>query len=268
MRIKDKAIIFISAILAGIGTAGCNANASTIAEAAKSTGGWKTIKPSGTTVTRNFNAGQFNECKVCGGFNVTYTASSQGTGNVTVEMPENYEEYISVKSSGGELKIKTQNLDRKNLEMKYVKVSVSAPACKEIDLSGAVTMDITGNYNLGSGLECEVSGASNLTISELKCNGLDIEASGASGVKIGNAKVTSVAELESSGASGIKITGTAKFDTLKAVASGASSIKADNVDATYIEMEASGASNVKIQGRAQKVKKSSSGASSVKFEVK
>lgn len=267
MRIKNKTIYLVLALLGGTVMAGCNANASTIAEAAKSTGGWKTIKPSGTTVTRNFNTGQFDECKVCGGFNVNYTVSSQASGNIRVEMPENYEEYISVENSGGELKIKTQNLEKKNLEMKYVKVNISAPACREIDLSGAVTMNITGNYALNSGFECDVSGASNMTISDLKCNGLDIEASGASGVKIGNANVTSVAELECSGASSIKISG-GKFDTLKADASGASSIKADNVDATYIEMEASGASNVKIQGRAGKVKKSSSGASSVKFEVK
>lgn len=262
-----KAIWIAVALIAGAMTSGCNANASSISKVVTSAGEWKTIKPSSTTVTRTFNVGKFSECEISGGYNVTYKVSSGDSGTVTVEMPSNYEEYIFVKNIGGELKIKTQNLDKKSLEMKDVTVTISAPACRSIDISGAVTMKTIGDYVFSKDLNAEVSGASNLSITNLKCSGLEIEASGASGVKITNAQVTSVSDLECSGASNIKITGNCKFDTLKADASGASSIKADNVNATYIDMEASGASSVTIKGRAQKVQKSSSGASNVKFEV-
>lgn len=254
-------------LAASICLGGCNVNASNLSDMVKSASGSQTVKPSSTMVTRTFNVGTFAEFKVCGGFNVTYNVAENSSGKVTVEMPSNYEEYISVKNTDKELKIIKINCGNKNLEMNKVKVTIFAPACREIDLSGAVTVKIVGKYALSSSLEAEISGASNLSISDLRCVGMDMEVSGASGVKIANANITSVADIECSGASNVKISG-GKFDTMKADASGASSIKGDNIKANLIDMEASGASNVKINGQARQVNKSASGASSVKFEVR
>lgn len=254
-------------LAASICLGGCSVNASSVSDMVKSASGLQTIKPSSTMVTRTFNVGTFAEFKVCGGFNVTYNVAANSSGKVTVEMPSNYEEYISVKNSDNELKIIKINCGNKNLEMNKVKVTISSPACREIDLSGAVNVKMVGEYALSSSLEAEISGASNLTIGDLRCAGMDMEISGASGVKLANANVSSVADIECSGASNVKING-GKFDTLKADASGASSIKGDNIKANLIDMEASGASNVKINGQARQVNKSASGASSTKFEAR
>lgn len=265
-RVKNAMRVAVM-LAASICISGCNVNASNVSEKVKSVSGWQTIKPSSTIVTRTFKVGTFAEFKVSGGFNVTYNIATNSQGTVAVEMPSNYEEYISVKISDNQLKICKINCDKKDLELNKVKVTITAPACREINLSGAVNVKMVGEYSISTPLEADISGASNLSFCELKCNGMDMEVSGASGVKIVNARITSTAEIECSGASNVKIN-EGKFDTLEADASGASSIKGDNIVATLIDMEASGASSVKMNGRAQQVKKSSSGASSVKFEEK
>lgn len=270
-NMKIKATFFtLLVLILGLNLTGCRATANKIMQWGEDAESWMTLEPSKTLISKDFKFGKFAKVEISNGFHVEYIVDSSGTSDkltVHIEMPSNYAEYIRVNENDDKLEIKTHGLDkiRKDLDYKIIKVTLKAPALHEIDLSGASIMNVSNSYILDDDLEIDISGASKLTVADLKCKSLDIDVSGASEVHLSEVISSSATYLECSGASNLKIR-EGKFDTLKAHASGASSINADNVNANMIDMEASGASSVGMSGQAQQIKKSSSGASSVNFD--
>lgn len=289
-HMKPILSIFLSAAILCPMT-GCIADSSMIANAAK-TGvfGKNVIKPSGQTIKRPYKVGSFSKLEISNGFKVTYKVGASATPVVDVTMPSNYEKYISVRNVSGKLDIETKDLGNKQLDTKNVVITIKAPACSSVDLSGAVALTVDSGFNAGKKLgldlsggssvsfngalnvagafDAEFSGASSVSIPSLDCAWISIESSGASSVNISKAKVTNDARLDVSGASKISITDLSSVRRIEADASGASSIKIDNVKAQSIEAEASGASKINMAGKCGDVKKSESGASKVNFTAR
>lgn len=269
---------------------GCIANSSSIANAARTIVNGNTLKPSDTTIDRQYNTGSFSELEVSNGFKVTYKVNPSASPKVRISMPSNYEKHISVINKSGILKIDTKDLGNKQLESGLITITVTAPACASIDISGAVQLNVEGNFKSGNKLEIELSGASAIKFSDsiecegaidtefsgacsakipsIKCEWLSIEASGASSVVITNAMVSNDARLDASGASKIDITDMISARRIEADASGTSSVKADNINAKSIDAEASGVSSISMSGKCPDFNKSESGVSKVKFTQK
>ncbi len=157
---------------------------------------FKGEKGSGKIVTQQRDVKGFKGVNVGGAILVEITA--QKDFSVEIETDDNLLALIKTEVNDGVLEIETEG---RISPTEQVKVRISAP---DID-------------------KLEVSGASNLTLNNVKNSGLSLDASGASKVKITGETAKFTAEL-----------------------SGASKLDADSLTASKADLEASGASHVDV----------------------
>lgn len=227
---KVKIIVFIVALIAGLTFA--KIFAFSFGFQMPSINVFSKTKGSGNIKIEKRDASGFTSVKTGGAVIIDVVA--QKDFNVEVEADDNLLEYIKTEVKGDTLKIYTEgNISTKN----QIRVRVAMPQIESFD----------------------VSGASNGTLTNVKNESLTIDASGASKIKVEG----EVAELtvDLSGASRLDAENL-KAENAKVEASGASNaiVFATN----EVEAEASGASCIRYAGTPKNVRKSSSGASSVK----
>jgi hypothetical protein len=211
------------------------------------------VKGSGNIITENRNETGFSNIDVSGDIDVYIKQDS--TSSVKVEADDNILEYIEVHTEGSTLEIYTEN----NIRLKpshKIKVYVSNPEYKELQVSGASSIRSENEITSPDGLHVDISGASEGRL-EVNAPKVSVNLTGAS-----NASIKGKTKDFEGGASGAsKIRG---FDLLSenadVDASGASHIEI--YASVKIDGQASGASSVDYKGNAQSsVEKS--GASSV-----
>lgn len=214
------------------------------------------IQGNGNVATREENVGSFNSLDVGGAIEVHIRQDQ--TPSVKIETDENLMEFLEVFTEGNTLVIRTRqgyNLD----PSKGVVAYVSAPAYKNIEVSGASKL-VGENTISGNGeLNISASGASKITM-EVDGQKLTGDASGASTVIL-KGQVSNI-DVEASGASHINGYDLVTDDAIIGV-SGASSAKI-TANKT-LKADASGASSIRYKGNAN-VNQSTSGASSVSRE--
>lgn len=261
-----------------------------IVERAKATAfGKHSIKPSDQIINRTYDIGNFSKLDISNGFKVNYIIEDSETPVVDITMPINYEGFVSVSNITSTLDISTKD-PKKQIDTRKIIITVKAPACMAITLSGAVDLTVEGDFNpanklemdicgactatfvgslrISGALDTEISGASSLTVSSLECDWTSIEASGGSSVNIPKVRINNDARLDASGASKIYISDISSVRRIEADASGASSIEISDMKAGAVMAEASGASDIKMVGDCRDFKKSESGASTVNFKAK
>jgi len=190
------------------------------------------IQGSGTAKTEQRTLSGFS--KVVAGGAIRLEVTAQKDFGVTVEADDNLLPLIKTDVSGDTLKIYRESGSSSKIG---VKVTISMPDVKNIDVSGASTA-IVSNVKTTS-LELEASGASKIKI-DGEANELKSEASGASGIDAENLRVEN-ADVQASGASSSTITAA---NELKADASGASTIYYTGEPKNF-SPKSSGASSVK-----------------------
>ena len=211
------------------------------------------VKGSGHVKTENRTASGFNNVDISGAIDVYVKQDS--VSSVKVEADDNILEYIQVHSDGSTLEIYTEN----NIRLKptnKIKVYISNPQYKEIQVSGASTIRCENEITSADAIDIGLSGASDGRL-ELNAPKISVHLTGASNTSIKGK--TKDFEGSASGASEIR-----GFDLLSenadVDASGASHIEI--FASVKIDGQASGASSVNYKGNAQSgVEKS--GASSV-----
>ncbi len=206
--------------------------------------------------TRNLDVSNFNRLDIGSAFTINV---SKGPFKVTAKGKEDDIKDLEAKVDNGELSIRYK--DKKSWSMwgnhDNVYLNITMPALRAVDFSGATSSKVSGFTS--KQLSIDLSGASNATF-DISADAIDVECSGASDLTLrGDADLLKV---DLSGASELKASDL-KVSEATIEASGASDAKL-NVS-NKIVANASGASDIKFKGSAKNVKKSSSGASSVKF---
>lgn len=214
----------------------------------------KRVKGNGNVITQERQTGDFQNVKVSNAVNVVLTQES--TIKVKVKADENLQRLIRVEVSGGTLHIHQE--DNTSISpTEDIVVYVSMPNVKNIDVSGASNLEVTGRLVCENRVSVEASGASKV-IMNLRAPEVRLGASGASELIISGE--TKKAAVESTGASSVKA-----FDLLaeevKVNASGASS--ASVFGSVRLDLDASGASDIRYKG-SDAATSNSSGASSIK----
>ena len=120
---------------------------------------------------------------------------------------------------------------------------ITMPQLTELGISGASDGEVAG-FNSANDLDIEVSGASELELTDMAAGDIDFEISGAS-------------EVEGD----IKAGGDVTFDM-----SGASEVDADIEAGGDVELDLSGASRLEMRGSAQKMRVEASGASQLDLD--
>jgi hypothetical protein len=229
---KVGIIIFIIAVIVGISLA----NLFSVGEKSANFFSFsfnfgKGIKGSGNIMSETRNAANFNKIDVGGVFEVEIVA--QKDFSVQVEADDNLLPYIVTEVDGNTLEIKT----RKSISSKNpLRVRISAPNIENLDISGASKISLANLKN--ESLNIDSSGASKINI-DGETKNLIIDMSGASRLDAENLRAENVS-VEASGASNASV-----------FVSG--DLKAD----------LSGTSQVNYVGNPQNLQKKTSGASFV-----
>lgn len=189
------------------------------------------VSGSGNTVTEKRDVEGFTAVDVSGVFKVEITA--QRDFAVEIEADDNLLPFITTKVEGGVLKIKTE---KRITSHDPIRLRISAPNIEKIESSGASNVTITDLKN--SEFSIDSSGASKISV-EGETSSLTIDVSGASKINAGDLKAVDV-NIEASGACHVDVNVSGE---LKTDASGASRIVYSGTP-TNIRKKASGASRV------------------------
>lgn len=211
------------------------------------------VKGNGTVTTEQRTPGNFHSLEISNAIHVVL--SQEGTTSVKVKADQNLQNLIRTEEQDGVLHIYQED-DTEIRPTEEVIIYVSMPQVRNLDISGASSMEVTGRLTSDNKISIELSGASAATVNvrapEIKAN-----VSGASRLRI--AGETKNLDLEGEGASEVKgydlLTENAKVNM-----SGASS--AEVFASVKLDIDASGASGVRYKGNAATVNRNVSGAGS------
>ena len=190
------------------------------------------VKGSGNLASETRDVDSFSGVDVSGVFQVEIVA--QKDFGIEIEADDNLLSLIKTEVRGGVLRIETE---KRVSASNPLKVRISAPDIESIEASGASRVSLADVKN--DELRVDTSGASKVSINGETAN-LTIEVSGASSIDAENLKAEN-ATVDASGASHVSVFAV-------------SDLKSD----------ASGASKIVYSGSPKNIEKKSSGASSVR----
>ncbi len=190
------------------------------------------VKGSGNIASETRDVGSFSGVDVSGVFQVEITAQKDFT--IEIEADDNLLSLIKTEVRGGVLRIETE---KRVSTSNPLKIRISAPDIENIEASGASKVSLTNVKN--DELRVDTSGASKINISGETVN-LLIEVSGASSIDAENLKAEN-ANVDACGASHVSVFATGE-----------------------LKSDASGASKIVYSGSPKNIEKKSSGASSVR----
>lgn len=225
-------IIFIIALIIGVTFANFFSWGKTSAKFFSFSVNFGGVKGSGNVQNEKRDVAEFNAIEVGGVFDVEVVAQKEF--GVEVEADDNLLQFIRTEVKGGTLEIST---DKRISPKGAIRVRISAPDIEKLQVSGASKLSL-GNVKNDS-LKVYASGASKLKV-DGETRDLEIDLSGASKIEAENLKAENV-NVDGSGAScaNVNVSGDLKADL-------------------------SGASKVTYTGTPRNLEKSTSGASSVR----
>lgn len=174
----------------------------------------------------------FTGVEVSSALDVNVTSGTEF--NVTVRANDNVQERVIVRRDGNALEIKLASGNYSEID---VTVDVTMPELKDVEVSGASDVDVSGFANFGD-LSVDLSGASNLDFTTSTVEHLTANISGASTASLFSLTATEAA-VNVSGASTLSIRAT---DLISGSVSGASTLRYRG--SPDITANATGASNI------------------------
>lgn len=225
-------IFFIIALIVGVTFANLFSWGKTSAKIFSFSMNFGKVKGSGNVQTEKRELAGFKAIEVGGAFEVEVVAQKEFS--VEIEADDNLLPLIATEVRGGTLQISTE----KSIKSKQrIRVRISAPDIESLQISGASKVSLADVKN--DLLKIDMSGASKVKV-DGETGNLVIEQSGASKVDAENLKAVNVS-VDASGASSAEV----------------------NVSGD-LKADLSGASKVAYTGNPRNLEKSTSGASSVK----
>lgn len=183
----------------------------------------------------------FDEINMSCPFEVNYEPG--GSPSVLLDAPEDVFKYITIYVKDNVLHIATNNSVTNggmNLDFSKVKVNVTSPQLKEVELSGS------GNFNARTvntpeDFEIQVAGSGNVDMVKLACDDVDIQVAGSGKVAIS----------------------TIICKEIEANMAGSGSIICMNVKANEVKTNVAGSGKVRFKGSAAKHKENVTGSGTV-----
>lgn len=198
------------------------------------------IKPSDERVKKEYKLTSFDKIETATAINVVYTQNEEPQ-KVTLDVPKNMVEYVSLTVNNGELKVSFKNMHTIRGDHKTT-LYVSGPAIRKFQTSSA------GNIHLKNGVAY---------------NGdMTIKSSSAGGIYADNPIKAKTLYIEASSAGNIKIAG-AYVNMLGVESSSAGNIKVKDIKSSTVAAKASSAGNIILEGKCQVLEKEASSAGNI-----
>ena len=185
---------------------------------------------------------QFNEIEVAGAMQVFF--SQDKNCSLRIEAPQEMKDKIVTSVNGKSLLISTKDEmtgEDASLPMSDVKVYLTSPLIKDVEVSGSGTFTATSPIE-ATRFDIDLNGSGNVILNGLlSCSYLDLELKGSGDIRISESKV----------------------DKLEAEVSGSGNINFENITANSINSTISGAGNIRLKGTAKTNTQSITGAGKV-----
>ncbi|UCH42942.1 MAG: DUF2807 domain-containing protein [Dehalococcoidales bacterium] len=195
------------------------------------------ISGSGSLETRDMDYDDFTKIEVGYAFKADITKSTSFSVSITLD--DNLFEYLVIQQAGDTLRI---NLDpNHSYRSTTQRAEITLPELHGLELSGASRGEISG-FSSADTLQLEASGASSLTIDDVRAGSTRFNVSGASRVS-GSITITE-GDFIVSGASSVDLDGTAT--DIQVDASGASVIRLSEFAVNNASIDLSGASSATV----------------------
>lgn len=196
------------------------------------------------TVVKKYDYKNFVGISIKNAFEVILTKGE--TYSISVEVPEEYVQYLSVHKKEGALEVDFDKLPRKMKTFKSAKdfvVKITMPEVYSIHLSGACILDGRDMFtSTMRDIDVECSGASKIEHLELRAPKVELDIEGASRAEI--YAETGTLEMDLSGASKLTLKGEATDADFEV--SGASALNAKEMSVKHLSLEQGGASNATV----------------------
>jgi hypothetical protein len=204
--------------------------------------GCRVVNGSGETDTWEMDYADFSKLDISHSFEARITRADKFLVTITIDKALN--EYLTVDQRGDTLRIGLES-GRVYTDTSQ-EVVITMPELRRLELSGSSRAWVTG-FSTTDSVGYELSGASRMTLENIKSGDAAFKLSGAS--EVTGATVTSQADFDLSGASTIELKGSASDITIGG--SGASDFMLEDfpVENARISLSGSSSAIVKLDGR-------------------
>ncbi len=171
---------------------------------------------------------QFDEVEIGGAFKVIYEQSS-GNYSVRIEASEQALKEMTVYVKDGQLRIR-QAVKKPTVSFKNVKVYVTSPDIKRVDLAGSgvftASIDIAGSGNIEFGkldvktsVKADIAGSGDINLGGMTCAKFNIDIAGSGNVNCDNITADDV-HVDIAGSGDVNLKGAVKHHTKDVAGSG------------------------------------------------
>lgn len=178
-----------------------------------------------------------------GAFKVIYEQGPEYS--VRVEASEQALKEMTVYVKDHELHI-SKSVAKPTVEFKNVKLYVTSPDLKHIDLAGSGLFTASQPINVNHELNVDIAGSGKVLLVAVKCVSSDLEIAGSGNIEVGNMEVTDV-KADIAGSGNI-ILGTVACNTLNIDIAGSGDVNCENITAYDVTTDIAGSGNVYLKG--------------------
>ena len=202
----------------------------------------------------------FDEVEIAGGYKVVYEQGS--AHSVRIEASEQAFNEMTVYVKDRELRIR-KSVAKPTEPQKNVKVYVTSPVLKMIDLAGSGVFAASNPINVGNDLDVDISGSGQVLLTAVTCNDSDLDIAGSGNIEFGQLKVNNV-EADIAGSGNINF-GTLACNDLDIDIAGSGDVNCVNINAVGVHTEIAGSGNVNLKGKIQHLSKDIAGSGKVNY---
>ena len=202
----------------------------------------------------------FDEVEIAGGYKVVYEQGAEHS--VRIEANEQAFNEMTVYVKDRELRI-CKSVSKPTEPQKNVKVYVTSPELKMIDLAGSGVFAASNPINVGNDLVIDISGSGQVLLTAVTCNDSDLDIAGSGDIEIGQLKVNNV-EADIAGSGNINF-GILACNDLNIDIAGSGDVNCVNINAVGVHTEIAGSGNVNLKGKIQHLSKDIAGSCKVNY---
>lgn len=201
-----------------------------------------TLVPTGGVDTR---LQPFDKVSVANAFKVIYTQGDDY--NVRIEASEQALKEMTVYVKDGELRIrKAVKKLSPDVVLSNVKVYVTSPDIKLIDLAGSGIFTASQPISVQHDLDVDIAGSGKVLLVALNCRNSQLEIAGSGNIEMGNMGAA-VVTADIAGSGDIKL-GSMTCNQFNIDIAGSGDVNCDNINAENVNVDIAGSGDVNLKG--------------------
>lgn len=202
----------------------------------------------------------FDEVEIAGAFKIVYEQGAEHS--VRIEASEQSFKEMTVYVKDSELRIR-KSVSKPTSSFKDVKVYVTSPDLKEIDLAGSGMFAAKNAINTSNDMNIDISGSGNVLLAAVTCNDMDMDIAGSGDIEIGNLNAKNV-DADIAGSGDVTL-GAMNCKELTIDIAGSGDVTCDKINADKVHSEIAGSGDVNLKGTVRNLTKDIAGSGKVNY---